>query len=90
MSILEPKKKPTRQSDGQVYNTATASIDNDKFNFNENNIIVPSSVRKQEDIKIMSVKKSINIMKLMSEPTTEDVLTVAAKVAAFITENNKK
>lgn len=87
---MEPKKKPTRQADGQIYSTVSASVDNDTFDFNESNIIIPSSVKKQEDIKIMSIKKSIDIMKLMSAPTVEDILTVAAKVAAFITENNKK
>lgn len=85
---MEPKKKPTRQADGQTYQTVNADVDNNTFDFNESNIIIPSSKRRQEDIKIMSVKKSINIMKMMNTPTTEDVLTVAAKVAAFITEDS--
>lgn len=87
INILEPKKKTTRQSDGQIYKTVDADVDNKTFDFNESNIIIPSSKKRQEDIKILSIKKSINIMKMMNEPTTEDVLTVAAKVAAFITED---
>lgn len=75
-----------RQLDGQKYSTAPANIDNDTFNFDESNIIIPSSKKKQEDIKITSIEKSINIAKLLDQPTPEDVLCIAAKIAAFIAE----
>lgn len=83
---MKPKKKPVRQLDGQKYSTVQANVDNDTFNFDESNIIIPKSKKQQEDIKITSIEKSINIAKLLDQPTPEDVLCIAAKVAAFIAE----
>lgn len=44
----------------------------------------------EEDLKIESLKIATNIAKLMSDVTTDDILTIATKVADFIRNHEIK
>ena len=42
----------------------------------------------EEDLKIESLKIATNIAKLMSDVTTDDIITIADKVAGFIRDHS--
>jgi hypothetical protein len=49
---------------------------------------VEDKTMSEEDLKIESLKIATNIAKLMSDVTTDDIITIADKVAGFIRDHS--
>lgn len=90
---MEPKSKDTRKIYGIDKEVSVASVNDNEENFDiqledgEMSFLSDDqedSKFSDEDIKIKALNQAINIAKLMSDITVEDVLEIAAKVAKYI------
>lgn len=90
---MEPKSKDTRKIYGIDKEVSVASVNDNEENFDiqlEDGEMPflsddqEDSKFSDEDIKIKALNQAINIAKLMSDVTVEDVLEIAAKVAKYI------
>lgn len=62
-----------------------AELNEDELNEDESS---NDSTMSNQDIKVESLKIATNIAKLMSDVTTEDIISIADKVADFIRNHN--
>lgn len=90
---MEPKSKDTRKIYGIDKEVSVASVNDNEENFDiqledgEMSFLSDDqedSKFSDEDIKIKALNQAINIAKLMSDITVEDVLEIADKVAKYI------
>lgn len=90
---MEPKSKDTRKIYGIDKEVSVASVNDNEENFDiqledgEMSFLSDDqedSKFSDEDIKIKALNQAINIAKLMSDVTVEDILEIAAKVAKYI------
>lgn len=90
---MEPKSKDTRKIYGIDKEVSVASVNDNEENFDiqleDGKMSFLSDDQEDskfsdEDIKIKALNQAINIAKLMSDITVEDVLEIADKVAKYI------
>ena len=81
-------KKPLNEGELAENDLVEQALLEDELNEDDANESSEDKTMSEEDLKIESLKIATNIAKLMSDVTTDDIITTADKVAGFIRDHS--